>query len=154
MRVGNVQLSGPKSPERNTFGYPQFTELHFGCNRIAGMCEQWTKLFCIFWSILVTRFGLPLWKCERRFKQSYLSRSRNHLSCNLNSRACRLDILSCCPKSLRSFSTIHFDGAPSSTLGGDRHLRPLGFFNRKFNFQQLLFEAFSNIICNFGSVEV
>ncbi len=33
----------------------------------------------------------------------------------------------------------------------DRHTRPLIFF-RKFNFEQLLFEAFFDIIGNFGSV--
>ncbi len=42
MRVGNVQLSGPKSPKMYMFGYPWFTELHFGCYRIGGMCEHRT----------------------------------------------------------------------------------------------------------------
>ncbi len=41
-------------------------------------------------------------------------------------------------------------GAPSSTPGGNRDMRPLGFY-RKFNAEQLLFESFFDTIDIFRS---
>ncbi len=40
-------------------------------------------------------------------------------------------------------------GAPSSTSGGDKHIRPLTFC-RNFNFEQFLFDVFFDIIGIFG----
>ncbi len=40
-----------------------------------------------------------------------------------------------------------------STPGEDKDMRPLSFFYRKFNFGQLLIQAFFDIIGTFGSVQ-
>ncbi len=44
-------------------------------------------------------------------------------------------------------------GAPSSTLGRDRHMRSQTFY-MKFNFEQLLFETFFDVMRIFGSTEL
>ncbi len=50
------------------------------------------------------------------------------------------------------FETYQSFEPRSSTLEGDRHVRPL-IFCKKFNPQQLLFETFFLIMHIFGSVE-
>ncbi len=42
---------------------------------------------------------------------------------------------------------------PSSTPGGDRHICAQRLFCRECNSEQLLFEAFFDIVGNFGRVE-
>ncbi len=54
--------------------------------------------------------------------------------------------------------TLHFKNGkslepPSSTRGGDRHMRS-GLFYTKFNSEQLLFEAFFDVMRIFGCVEL
>ncbi len=50
-------------------------------------------------------------------------------------------------------STCQMLGGPSSAPGGEKDTWPSCFFGRKFNFEQLLIEAFFDIIGTFGSVQ-
>ncbi len=43
--------------------------------------------------------------------------------------------------------------SPSSTCEGDRHICARGLFCMKFNSEQLLFEAFFDVMRIFGSVQ-